>query len=264
MVRLGNVILILLLSARVFATPVDSVSHLSADSLAKSDLNATIYDYPYSLTDSRPDWKRLWVNTGVLVGAGVATMLVLEALPEDATAWNKAENASTPLFERWANHVKAGPVWDKDNHFFNYVLHPYAGAVYYMGARSCGFNCWESFLYCFCISTFYWEYGFEAFNEIPSVQDLVLTPISGLILGEAFYLAKRKIVSNGYRLLGSKVLGYATAWLLDPLNETIGYFYGDQRNAARKMEHRRSLSGSTWVVPSADGMQYGFSLTYTF
>ena len=31
-----------------------------------------IYDFPYSRTRSMPDWKRLWVNTSVLVGGGVS------------------------------------------------------------------------------------------------------------------------------------------------------------------------------------------------
>ena len=141
----------------------------------------TLYDYPYSRTRSMPDWKKLWLNTGILMTAGVSTMLILEALPADATAWNKTENAKIPPFKRWWRNVHDGPVWDGDNLVFNYILHPYAGAAYYMGARSNGFNMWGSFLYTFCISSFFWEYGFEAFNEIPSIQDLLITPVVGTI-----------------------------------------------------------------------------------
>lgn len=228
----------------------------------KGDL--TLYDLPYSRKLNMKNWKRLWINTSVLVGAGVTTMLVLKALPADATAWNKRENERVPMFKRWWRHVKSGPVWDGDNAVFNYVLHPYAGAAYYMGARSCGFNCWGSFVYSFCISTFFWEYGFEAFNEVPSVQDLLITPIVGSILGEGFYLIKRKIVNDGYRLWGSKFLGYVVAFLVDPLNETIGYFRGYQKKLTRRAEARQHLSGSTWLAPSSGGLQCGISLTYNF
>lgn len=224
----------------------------------------TLYDLPYSRTLNMKDWKRLWINTSVLVGAGISTMLILEALPADATAWNKSENAKIPLFKRYWQHVKKGPVWDKDNPVFNYVLHPYAGAAYYMGARSCGFNCWGSFVYSFCISTFFWEYGFEAFNEVPSVQDLIITPVVGSMLGEGFYLIKRKIVSDGYRLWGSKFLGYVVAFLVDPLNETLGYFRGYQKKLARRAEGRSHISGGTWLAPSGHGWQGGISLTYNF
>lgn len=242
---------------------------LARDSVFTDDFrrrygDLTIYDYPYSRSLSMPDWKRLWINTGVLVGAGITTMLVLEALPKDATAWNMEQNEKIPLFKRWVSNVKAGPVWDKDNPVFNYMLHPYAGAAYYMGARSCGFNCWGSFLYSFCISTFFWEYGFEAFNEIPSVQDLVITPVVGSLLGEGFYLLKRKIVNDDYRLWGSRVLGYSVAFIVDPINEVLGYFRGAQRKQCRRSQKLDQLAGSSWIAPSGNGLQGGFTITYNF
>ncbi|MDE6309530.1 MAG: DUF3943 domain-containing protein [Muribaculaceae bacterium] len=137
----------------------------------------SLYDLPYSVTTSHPNWKNLWVNTGVLFGAGFATLGVLELLPESATAWNKAEIHKKPIFERWWSNVKRGPWWDEDNAVFNYVLHPYGGAAYYMSARTQGFNMWQSFAYAAVISTVFWEYGIEAFMEVPSVQDLFITSL---------------------------------------------------------------------------------------
>lgn len=227
-----------------------------------------LYDYPYSRTRTMQDWKRLWVNTGVLVGGGVTTMLILEALPQESTAWNKRESQKVPLFKRYVNHIKAGPVWDHDNAIFNFVLHPYGGAAYYMSARSCGFNCWGSFLYSFAISTLFWEYGFEAFNEIPSVQDLIITPVIGSIMGEGFYLVKRHIVSNGYRLWGSRVLGFAVAFLMDPVNELIGYFRGYQKHRISdpgyRPQNKITLESATWVAPTRGCMSIGMSLTCKF
>lgn len=233
----------------------------------KPAVKLNIYDLPYSRTLSVPNWGRLWGNTAVLMGGGITTMVILEALPEEATAWNRAENSKTPLFKRYIRHIKEGPVWDGDKFIFNFVLHPYAGAAYYMSARSCGFNCWGSFLYSFCISTFFWEYGFEAFNEIPSVQDLVITPVVGSLMGEGFYLIKRHIVDHGYRLFGSPVLGYAVAWLCDPVNETLGYFRGSQSSAKRYFKSRRAgegFSGHSWLTPGKRGIEAGFSICYNF
>ena len=128
---------------------------------------------PYSVTGNSYDWHRLWINTATLSGAFVGTLLVLECLPEDATSWNRAELQDVPLFKRWHNHViKRGPEWDHDKFYFNYILHPYAGATYFMAARSCGFNFWKSTLYGSIISTVGWEFGIEAFMERPSIQDL--------------------------------------------------------------------------------------------
>lgn len=224
----------------------------------------SIYELPYSVTDRSPNWRRLWLNTAVLGGAFVGTLAVLECLPEDATSWNRAELRDVPLFKRWHNHViKEGPEWDHDKFYFNYILHPYAGAAYYMGARSCGFNAWQSLLYCACISTIGWEFGIEAFMERPSIQDIFITPLVGSLIGEGFYKIKRKIVANGYRLGGSPILGNIVVFLVDPINEIIGLFAGNECRKLRKKSADSNLS-SSFVFQSGNGMQLGFSLAYTF
>lgn len=91
-----------------------------------------IYDLPYSTTLSMPNWRKLWVNTAVLMGGGITALGVLELLPSDATAWNKKENAKVPLFKRYWRNIRQGPVWDHDNPVFNVILHPYGGAAYYL------------------------------------------------------------------------------------------------------------------------------------
>lgn len=223
----------------------------------------SLYELPYSVTGSQPNWKRLWLNTGVLGGAFVGTLLVLECLPEDATSWNRAEIQSVAPFKRWFRNIfKKGFEWDHDKFYFNYILHPYAGAVYYMGARSCGFNAWQSLLYCTCISTFFWEFGIEAFMERPSIQDLFITPLVGSLIGEGFYKIKRSIVNNGYRLAGSPVLGNIVVFLVDPINEVIGLFAGNEcRQIKKRQVHDLS---SSMLFQSETGVNVGLSLSYKF
>lgn len=241
-------------------TPSDSLPALSV-----GDNIVSIYEIPYSVTASVPDWHRLWINTATLSGAFVGTLLVLECLPEDATTWNRAELRNEPLFKRWHKHViRKGPEWDHDKFYFNYILHPYAGAAYYMAARSCGFNVWQSLLYCTCISTVGWEFGIEAFMERPSIQDLFITPLVGSLIGEGFYKAKRSIVSNGYRLAGSSVLGNVIVFLMDPVNEAVGFFAGNPcRELSGKRSSAKTLSSSA-VFPSAGSLNLGLSVQYTF
>lgn len=223
-----------------------------------------IYDLPYSLTGKCYDWKRFWINTATLTGAFVGALVVLECLPEDATNWNRAEIQSVPLFQRWKDHViKEGPEWDGDKWYFNYLLHPYAGAAYFMGARSCGFNFWQSFLYSAFVSTVEWEYGIEAFMERPSIQDLFITPVVGSLIGECFYKLKRKIVSNGYRLAGSKVLGNVVAFLIDPLNQFLGLFYGNPSREAAKIFEKVDIS-SSFIVNTPSGPRPGIGITCIF
>ena len=220
------------------------------------DLKPSVYELPYSLWIHRPNYRKVVYNSVALYTAGVAMLGILELLPEDATAWNKEEIRSTPFFERWWNHVKKGPVWDRDKWYFNYLLHPYGGAAYYMSARSQGFSAPYSMLYGFGISTLFWEYGIEAFNEIPSIQDLIITPLAGAVIGEAFYVLKRSIVAGGYTLFGSKFLGNVVAYLIDPVNEVLGLIYG---NDARR------ISTSFAVMPGmTPGMRLQASLSIVF
>ena len=220
------------------------------------ELKPSIYELPYSLWTHRPNYRKVVYNSVALYAAGVAMLGILELLPEDATAWNKEEIRSTPFFERWWNHVKKGPVWDRDKWYFNYLLHPYGGAAYYMSARSQGFSAPYSMLYGFGISTLFWEYGIEAFNEIPSIQDLIITPLAGAVIGEAFYVLKRSIVAGGYTLFGSKFLGNVVAYLIDPVNEVLGLIYG---NDARR------ISTSFAVMPGmTPGMRLQASLSIVF
>lgn len=87
---------------------------------------------PYALPYSRhctggQNWHRMWINTAVLSGAFIGTLFVLELLPEDATAWNRASISQTPMFKRWYRNIFVlNPEWDHDKFIFNYVLHPYA------------------------------------------------------------------------------------------------------------------------------------------
>lgn len=193
---------------------------------------------------AKPDWHRLWVNTAALSAAFVGTLLVLECLPEDATTWNRAELQDVPLFKRWHNHViRRGPEWDHDKVIFNYVLHPYAGAAYFMAARSNGFNFWQSMLYSTLVSNVGWEFGIEAFMERPSVQDLFITPVLGSSIGECFYLIKLHIARNDYRLWGSKVLGHVLCFLVDPVNEFTSLFMGNPyRHPGKKPAVRSSFT----------------------
>ncbi len=242
----------------------DTAGLLSVGRFSAKGTPVSPYELPYSLTGRTPDWHRLWLNTSALSGAFVGTLLVLECLPEDATTWNRAELRNVPLYTRWYDHVfKKGPEWDHDKFIFNYVLHPYAGAVYYMGARSCGFNVWQSLLYCTLISNVGWEFGVEAFMERPSYQDLMITPLVGSLIGEGFYCVKRRIVDNGYTLFGSRVVGGIVAFLVDPVNEFVSLFAGNPARDVAKRQAKSSTSSMTMTPLILPGYK-GFTFAATF
>ncbi len=240
-------------------TAINPVPFRIADTLNLQQ-PANIYDKPYSLNGKAYNWHQLWINTAALSSAFVGTLLVLECLPEDATSWNRAELRNVPLFKRWRNHVlEKGPEWDHDKFYFNYILHPYAGAVYYMSARSCGFNAWQSLLYCSLISNVGWEFGIEAFMERPSYQDMLVTPLVGSLIGEGFYKAKRAIADNGYRLLGSSALGNIVSFIIDPVNEVMCLFTSNPaRNAAKRKSSKTQVTSSL-MIPRQRHLRFGLA-----
>ena len=194
-----------------------NASYLPNEQLKQLDYlnNNTKYFYP----DLSANSKKLARNTKLFFSGAMISAGILYLMPENITNWDKNSMSFSNIFHKWKQNVSSGPVIDKDNWVLNYVAHPYCGAIYYMSARSLDYSVMTSFLYSAAISTFAWEYGFEALAEVPSTQDLIITPICGSILGELFHIAKKNIIQKDYKILNSKFLGHFTIFLLDPFNE---------------------------------------------
>jgi hypothetical protein len=92
-----------------------------------------------------------------------------------------------------SNNLKTGFVWDTDNFWTNQFSHPYNGGLYFSAARSSGLNFWNSLLYPVGGSLM-WELFME--NEPPSINDLITTPSSGIILGEITYRISSLIIDD--------------------------------------------------------------------
>ena len=160
--------------------------------------------------------KKLFTDTMYLQVFMVGTVGFLYMLPSSVTKWED-EGEEKSLSEKWKEHVKAGPVWDKDDFVINYIGHPVSGAWYYMVAREDGYGPWSSFVYSFLLSTFFWEYGYEAFAEIPSTQDLIFTPTIGALMGEGFFYLQKELDKNHGMIWGSHILGNISYFFLNPI-----------------------------------------------
>jgi hypothetical protein len=169
----------------------------------------------------------LFEHTNYMAFMHVAAAGIIFLLPESVTKWDKSDMSFSTVTDKWARNVKSGPVWDGDDWAINYIGHPYQGAAYYVVARHSGYDWKGSFLFSTILSTFMWEYGFESFAEVPSTQDLVVTPIIGSILGEVLLNGEERITQNQGRVLGSRLLGDISLFLINPAGSTI--------NALRKL-----------------------------
>ncbi|WP_229762891.1 DUF3943 domain-containing protein [Helicobacter pylori] len=194
-------------------------------------------------------WKYLGTSIGILGVSLVIGIVGLYLMPESVTNWDKEKFG----IKSWFENVRMGPKLDNDSFIFNEILHPYFGAMYYMQPRMAGFGWMASAFFSFITSTLFWEYGLEAFVEVPSWQDLVITPLLGSILGEGFYQLTRYIQRNEGKLFGSLFLGRLVIALMDPIGFVIRDLgLGEALGIYNKHEIRSSLSPN------------GLNLTYKF
>ncbi|MCX6061899.1 MAG: DUF3943 domain-containing protein [Campylobacterales bacterium] len=147
----------------------------------------------------------------------LSSVSFLTLLPQSITSWDVKELQKKSLSERWFEHVSTPPVWDHDDWVINYIGHPVSGAWYYTMARNDGMSISESAAFSALMSTFFWEYGYEAVAEVPSIQDLIFTPLLGSFLGEGMYVLEGKLNANGGLVFGSRTIGDISYFFLDPI-----------------------------------------------
>lgn len=163
--------------------------------------------------------KYLSLSAGIIVAGTFSALGILYLMPESVTRWDKSEIEI--IFSKWNKKTSKGPIIDNDEVWLNYIMHPYFGSLYYLQPRMAGFDWASSVFFSIIVSTFFWEYGVEAFAEVPSWQDIIITPAIGSLLGEGFYRLIRYIQMNNNELFGQLWLGKLITFILDPLGSLI-------------------------------------------
>jgi hypothetical protein len=228
------------------------------------DCSALKYDVTLFTPCEGEDSARLWRQTKIMFVAGFGVAGFIALLPEDISKWDKSEYQRGDLIKNWYENVKAGPVWDNDTWYINYIGHPYFGSVYYMASRKSGYNQWNSFVYATLMSTFYWEYGLEAFAEVPSLQDLFVTPIGGWIWGEWAYHKEKAIIANGGQAMGSEFWGGVALFFLDPVGKLDSWCCVSKKVevTAFNIAHWPAQQNSLDINPGKDYWGLNFALQF--
>jgi Domain of unknown function (DUF3943) len=145
---------------------------------------------PSTPKDERSAWARwnsgLWGVSATMGVAMIATVAALSLVPRDFTGW------INPDFYGLRKNFTEGPSFDYDNFFFNYIAHPIDGSEFYLIARNRGLTWWQGFAYAVAVSTTF-EFLIESAYEKASWQDLWITPVSGTVIGELRWQAKKAL-----------------------------------------------------------------------
>lgn len=163
---------------------------------------------------SEPDRAGLRRDSAYLLSYQVATIVILYAMPESISNWSEEQKETYSLADWWEN--VRNPTWDDDQFWLNYIAHPYWGAAYYVRARERGFDERASFWYAAAMSTVF-EFGAEALFEQPSIQDIIVTPVGGVIVGDYFMRVRARVAE---RVTPGEPMAFrdrAILWLTDPI-----------------------------------------------
>lgn len=162
----------------------------------------------HSFPETAPKWENrtFWGKAGLasleVLTMEVCTSTIMIVLPKSITNWD--EQYWLYFGRNFKRAFTSPPVWDQDPWPINYIGHPLQGAVFFNSLRSqncsfalsAGFNIFHTLL---------WEYAIESIMEQPSAQDLIVTPITGIALGELFHFLTKKMRRGGFTT-GEKIL----------------------------------------------------------
>ncbi|MCX2716681.1 DUF3943 domain-containing protein [Helicobacter sp. MIT 21-1697] len=239
-----------------WSTQIPPLEYDKLESYTES--NTLLDSQQYQYYEPQNKFAYLATSSGIILGGTLISAGVLYLMPESVTNWNKDEINN--LGKNWTRKISQGPVVDADDWFLNWVTHPYWGAVYYMQPRVAGYSWNVSALYSVLASALFWEYGVEAFAEIPSWQDLIVTPAIGSMFGELFYQTSLHIHNNHDTILGSRFLGKSVLLLMDP----VGFILKDL-GLAKAIGIKNKNETQSFIMPLKDmrgGAQIVFAMRF--
>lgn len=162
-----------------------------------------------------PDWNGVWRDTGILFGSQIVGVGIIYLMPESISGWNSEQKNNS--FKKYGQNF-VSPVVDKDKFYINYLLHPYWGATYYTRGRERGLDKGTSFAYSSMISGMF-EFGVECFYEKPSIQDLIITPAVGSLVGAFLFEPWRESIKRKQEL---RWYDHAAIFATDPVGVLSG------------------------------------------
>jgi len=221
-----NILAVVLASAILFLFATDkkisaqnfSINNLPSG-LSKSEMNSGIVIE----NDSMLHRKNYWLPAVEVVGLNFGVWAYHRYINKEgwsAISWKSIKS-----------NFENGFKWDSDGYLINQFWHPYHGSNYYNTARSNGLSFWEAAPYAFGGSLM-WEYIME--TDPPSYNDIVNTPVTGIILGEISYRVSNLLIDESTAGF-ERVLREVTSTLINPMQGLNRLIRGDMwKTGSRK------------------------------
>jgi hypothetical protein len=166
-----------------------------------------------------------WLAVGEVLGINVLYNVVnLVIKPEDEKIYFK----TYPKI--WWNNISYGFEWDDNTFMVNQFGHPYQGNNYFNAGRANGLSFWESAPLA-ALGSLTWEYMGE--RHKPSLNDLVMTTMGGISLGEMFHRTAwliRDPRQTGKPRLTREII----ATVFDPITGLNRFISGDSGKVVEK------------------------------
>ncbi len=164
--------------------------------------------------------KRFLYSQSILWPSAISGHIGLYLVKDDFN-WSRAV--------RWSMYKKTfsqAPYIDKDHWSWNYEVHPYMGSISYLTYRNRHASVWEA-LAGSALNSVIYEYAIAGGTQPASLNDMIVTPLGGSLLGEGLYQFKKYLLRDKYLTVFEKIL----VTICDPVE--VFYFGFNYKKLAR-------------------------------
>lgn len=169
--------------------------------------------------------KRFLYSQTILWPSSIAGHIGLYIAKDDFD-WSRAVRKSVYL-----TTFTTLPDFDQDHWSWNYEVHPYMGSISYLTYRNRKASVWESAIGAGLNSIIY-EYIIAGGTQPPSLNDMIVTPIAGSLLGEGLYQFKKLLLKDRHLNTLEKIL----ITICDPVEV---FYFGFDYSKLTRQDYRK-------------------------
>jgi len=194
----------------------DETKQVFRDRLTNQEISI---EKAYSIFEDESDRKKNYLRTGVEIGVLLSSAM---GIYYKNLVFNQ-QDFDYGFRDGVRTKLSGEAILFDDNDKKSNYGHEWAGVMYYQVARSNGFSSLEAFLIAEASSAT-WE--FMEYHEVFSINDQIMTPIGGYVLGEATYQIACALVAKDN--IAAKTLGYTLNPNLGVNHALDGHFKGNK------------------------------------